>query len=804
VKRWLAGLLLVLLLVVLVACEAGAYSHWEAFPRSAVGLDRPPIGQRIRLDSGDLFDRAEMWLDGVKVQPTWNPATGYVQYVPLAPLSPGQHHVVLKIQVKPTTGSYNPLISDYYFTVASDALTALPPADQENLLALTYMNSLRVAAGLPIFAYSPALGQAAEMHARHLALDKTADAHTEVLGTPFATGVQPWDRAGYYGYLGGVGEVVAYCGDAGLAIDSWMSTLYHRIPLVHPGNTDFGYGHAGPDCQTGFAGARLVEVIDCGPSTEDAKPALARYPYPGQTGVPTSWPGGERPDPFRLYPGTTGPVGYTITLTWADDPEDLDLTTWSLVGPGGESTPVMIFTPDNDSVLRGTRNTVALIPYEPLAPDATYTVSLEGIVDLGAGPLPYAEEWSFRTASGQIEQATTGYSYRWSNQGDALTVTFNEGLSLRPGVRAYLDGLPLRNVAVSGSRTVLTCKLPAGYGRRQPQGLLLTTTDGEEHRLDTFGTTSDGSPLYLGTGAPSAFSATTVDLGPGATEVAALRHVDGTILVPENVLADLGATCQTVPEIERTHWVLSGHTGCVTVGSTLAWIDGLRVGLPLPVRVENAQTYVPKEFVDALLAASRTFVDVRGGWAEGYITRLVGLGVVNGFGDGTFRPDATLTRSAFIKMLVASLELSPRPGDTGGFSDTAASWVVGQGYLGAAVAAGIVGPQDYPGGRLDPEGNITREEIAVMVVRAMGLDEAARERTVTIEAGRATLGGRVFSDAGTWQHPGYVAMAVDESVVKGFQESDGTYTFRSVASATRAQAAAMISGMLDAMAADGG
>jgi uncharacterized protein YkwD len=792
-------------LIALVALEAEAYGYWDAFPQGTVGLTRPAIGRRIHLESGDLFDRAEMWLDGVEVQPVWDAATGYAQYLPPVPLSPGQHHVVLKIRVKSTTPGryYDPLISDYSFTVASDALTALPPADQENLLALTYMNSLRVAAGLPVFTYSPALGQAAEMHARHLALDKTADAHTEVLGTPFATGVQPWDRAGYYGYFGGVGEVVAYCGDAVSAIDSWMTTLYHRIPLVYPGNTEFGYGHAGPDCQTGFAGARLAEVIDCGPYTAEAKPALARYPYPGQTGVPTWWPGGEHPDPFRLYPGTTGPVGYTITLTWAGNPEDLDLTTWSLTGPGGESTAVMTFTPDNDSFLREPRNTVALIPYEPLAPDATYTVSLEGIVDLGAGPRPYAEEWSFQTASGQIERAT-GYSYRWSNQGDALIVTFNEGLSLRPGVRAYLDGLPLRDMAVSGSRAELTCKLPEGYGRRQPQGLLLATTDGEEHRLDTFGTNSDGTPLYLGTGAPSAFSATTVNLGPGATEVAALRHVGGTIIVPENVLADLGATRQTVPEIERTHWVLNGHTGCATMGSTLAWIDGLRVGLPLPVRVENAQTYVPKEFVDALLGASRTFVDVRGGWAEGYITRLVALGVVNGFGDGTFRPDATLTRSAFIKMLVAGLDLSPRPGDAGGFSDTAASWVVGQGYLGAAVAAGIVGPQDYPGGRLDPEGDITREEIAVMVVRAMGLDEAARERTVTIEAGRATIGDRAFSDAGTWRHPGYVAVAVDESVVKGFQENDGTYTFRPVASATRAQAAAMISGMLDAMAAGGG
>lgn len=798
-KRCSAALL-VAVLVILSAGHVRASWYWEAFPKGSVGVNRPAIGQRIELVADEVFDRAEMWLDGVAVHPTWNADTGYVLYVPPAPLGAGEHHVVLKIRTKSTKPGhyYNPLLSDYHFTVAADALTTLPPADAEGLLALAHLNSLRTTAGLPAFGYSTALGQAATMHALHVAQDPAAEAHVEVMGKPFATGVQPWNRSAYYGYGGGTSEVVAYCGDAVAAVDGWMATLYHRLPLVHPGNTELGYGHAGPGCREGFDEARLVEVIDAGPGQHGVAPALIRYPYDGQTGVPTWWPGAERPDPFRLYPGVEGPVGYTITLTWSAKPEDLTLTSWSLTGSDGKSVPVMTFTPHNDDQLSGACDTIALIPPCPLEPQTTYTVDLVGSVDLGSGPQPYAEKWSFTTADGQLEWGA--FRCTWTSQGDSLNVTFNYGLWLRPGISVYLDGLPLREVQVSGGRDAFTGKLPSGYGRRQPQELLLVSDDGEEQRIKRFGTRADGTPIYIGAGTPSAFSATTVTLGSGAAPVAGLLHVGGEVMVPDAVLEDLGALSQSVPEISRTHWSLNAHSGCLTVGSVVAWIDGQRIQLPLAVMIDGGQTFIPKDFVDAFLVAARMFPDVRGSWAESYVMRLVELGVIAGFADGTFRPDAGLTRAALIKMLVASLELPLLPGDTGGFSDTAGTWVVQQGYLGAAAAAGITDPADYPGGRLDPDGNISREEIAVMVVRGMGLDEAARQRQLTIVSGRTTIGERVFTDADTWQYPGHVALAVENGVVKGFAEADGTYTFRPASSATRAQAAALIVGMLDAMA----
>jgi len=136
-------------------------------------------------------------------------------------------------------------------------------------------------------------------------------------------------------------------------------------------------------------------------------------------------------------------------------------------------------------------------------------------------------------------------------------------------------------------------------------------------------------------------------------------------------------------------------------------------------------------------------------------------------------------------------------GDDAGFTDTGGHWVAAQGYLGPALASGIVRLDEYPGRRFEPDRDITREEIAVMSVRAMRLDAEAREREVPTQGGEAELAGRLWSDADSWSHPGHVAVAASEGIVTGYQEPDGRYTFRPGDFATRAEAATMVGRLLD-------
>ena len=48
------------------------------------------------------------------------------------------------------------------------------------------------------------------------------------------------------------------------------------------------------------------------------------------------------------------------------------------------------------------------------------------------------------------------------------------------------------------------------------------------------------------------------------------------------------------------------------------------------------------------------FTDVAGHWAEEEIDFACEIGMINGDGDGKFRPDDTITRAEFLKMLIAS------------------------------------------------------------------------------------------------------------------------------------------------------
>lgn len=102
-------------------------------------------------------------------------------------------------------------------------------------------------------------------------------------------------------------------------------------------------------------------------------------------------------------------------------------------------------------------------------------------------------------------------------------------------------------------------------------------------------------------------------------------------------------------------------------------------------------------------------------WAFSSIDSLVGLGIVRGYPDGTFKPENPVTRAEFTKMLLLTLNLQPTQASKSTFSDLATNhWA--QGYVEAAVAYGLV--QGYPDGTFRPEGKVTMAETITLIVRA--------------------------------------------------------------------------------------
>ncbi len=181
-------------------------------------------------------------------------------------------------------------------------------------------------------------------------------------------------------------------------------------------------------------------------------------------------------------------------------------------------------------------------------------------------------------------------------------------------------------------------------------------------------------------------------------------------------------------------------------------------------------------------ASGEGFSDINGHWAAGNIDRLIDIGSINGYPDGTFKPGNSISRAEFTKVLVTSLGEGPKDGNA--YTDTGDHWSVG--YVKAALELGIIELPDYYNNRFQPDINITRGEIAKMVVLGMGLKSSA------LDMDGSDIG---FSDKGDVpaKLAGYVAAATNEGIIQGYPDD----TFRHDGQATRAEAVTMVVRMLD-------
>lgn len=100
------------------------------------------------------------------------------------------------------------------------------------------------------------------------------------------------------------------------------------------------------------------------------------------------------------------------------------------------------------------------------------------------------------------------------------------------------------------------------------------------------------------------------------------------------------------------------------------------------------------------------------------IERLVEEGILNGYPDGTFRPEGNIKRGEFAKVLALALKLEEDPSTSSKFQDVKGLWH--EGYIGAIVKEGLMIGRSEDS--FDPENNISREELAVVLVRAFDLD----------------------------------------------------------------------------------
>ncbi|MDR6726191.1 hypothetical protein J2W91_004697 [Paenibacillus amylolyticus] len=110
-------------------------------------------------------------------------------------------------------------------------------------------------------------------------------------------------------------------------------------------------------------------------------------------------------------------------------------------------------------------------------------------------------------------------------------------------------------------------------------------------------------------------------------------------------------------------------------------------------------------------AATTPFSDVdQAHWGAIAITQAVSKGYVDGYTNGTFKPESSVTRAEFVKMVVSAMVLETTP--------TSGKWY--SEYVDAASTAGLYEATDFNNNEEAWTKVITREEMARIAARAIG------------------------------------------------------------------------------------
>ncbi len=201
--------------------------------------------------------------------------------------------------------------------------------------------------------------------------------------------------------------------------------------------------------------------------------------------------------------------------------------------------------------------------------------------------------------------------------------------------------------------------------------------------------------------------------------------------------------------------------------------------VPLPVIPDKYQLPPQKPIIQPaqkFLSNKTTsqFMDIIGHWAEEDIRKLIKSGVFDGYPDGTFRPEQPISRAEFATALVAAFDISPKGGQI--FRDTSSHWA--KDYIAAAAAQDIV--SGYTTSYFGPDDPITREQMAVMVMKAAQIDTEETDTVKTVYADQAFIS--------QWAQ-GAVLAAEQKGIIKGYTNN----TYQPKRGANRAEAAAVIS-----------
>lgn len=197
-------------------------------------------------------------------------------------------------------------------------------------------------------------------------------------------------------------------------------------------------------------------------------------------------------------------------------------------------------------------------------------------------------------------------------------------------------------------------------------------------------------------------------------------------------------------------------------------LQGLKATVNFSINCHEEQQYDPPE---------KKRKDTEAHWAHDCIETLLAHGIIQGYPDGTMRPENYITRAEAAVLIGKALGLEEKDKTFMGYIDFIPVWA--RGYIISTSDEGIF--KGYPGRLFKPGKDITREEMVATLVRAFLPGQSAD----------SIPGFDDWVEVSDWARED-VSVAVQNGVVEGYPDN----TFRPKKNVTRAEAFTMVCKLL--------
>lgn len=189
------------------------------------------------------------------------------------------------------------------------------------------------------------------------------------------------------------------------------------------------------------------------------------------------------------------------------------------------------------------------------------------------------------------------------------------------------------------------------------------------------------------------------------------KNTSGGLVVTGNAKPDLGSAQDPAGNILRDNGQadLQNSTSLtlISVGNQLN-----------PAQVQGAVVLGAAQVPSPSMGPGQ-FSDLTGHWAEAFIQGLVNKNLIRGFPDGTFKPEANITRAEYAAIIAKTFVLPRQLGTgTGVFADVKTDFWA-SGAITQAASMGFV--SGFPDGTYRPQQNLTRVQALVSLVSGLGL-----------------------------------------------------------------------------------